>query len=100
MLATLWVHGDSGEVGLEMSQPAGMKESLPVYAVVLPADEEGNPVADAEAVFCGVAKENGKLQIKVPGDNANGYVLGLVQPSEDYGSMTLTVPEKLDKKTG
>lgn len=99
MLATLWVHGDSGEVGLEMSQPAGMKESLPVYAVVLPADEEGNPVADAEAVFCGVAKENGKLQIKVPGDNANGYVLGLVQPGVDYGSMTLTVPEKLDRKS-
>lgn len=99
MLATLWVHGDSGEVGLEMSQPAGMKESLPVYAVVLPADEEGNPVADAEAVFCGVAKENGKLQINVPGDNANGYVLGLVQPGEDYGSMTLTVPEKLDRKS-
>lgn len=99
ILAALWVHSDNHEAALRLSKPALMKADLPVYLAVMAVNEEGLPdETNPTVMFYGVDSQDGELLANVLGENENGYAVALVQPTENYGSMAITMPETLDEK--
>ncbi|EFB74466.1 right-handed parallel beta-helix repeat-containing protein [Subdoligranulum variabile] len=96
VLAALWVHSDSQKAALNLSKPTTMQTGMHAYLAVIPVNEEGLPEEDATVTFYGVASQSDKLLATVAGDNPNGYAVALVQPTADYGTMTITVPEQVN----
>ncbi len=82
------------------ASPAAMRitgtafdETLPVYAILIPTGEDGNPAADAQAVILR-APAGGEIALTVPASE-NGYAVALVQPDADYGTVTVSGPESV-----
>lgn len=92
-LASLWALSDEPITVLEISKPVGATTS-PIYAGVVAVSESGEPVEGASVNFYPVVEQNGKLTIQFP-STTNGSVVALVQPTEDYGSMTASAPDAL-----
>ena len=89
LIASFWAQSASNETW-ELS---GLKrvESLPVYALVMPTDSEGNVADGAKAAVYAVTIDGDTWRFAVPAGGTSGYVVGLVQPTEDYGTLALTV---------
>ena len=97
LLASFWAQSASNETW-ELSGLTKDKAQLPVYALVMPTDPEGNVAGEAEAAVYAVTIDGDTWRFAVPAGETNGYVVGLVQPSEDYGTLTLTPnPETLQE---
>ncbi len=91
LLASFWAQADNNQTWvLSGLEKATEKTQLPVYALVMPTDIDGNVGADTEAtVYAVTVNADGTWSFTVPGGNTNGYVVGLVQPTTDYGTLTL-----------
>lgn len=89
LIASFWAQSASNETW-ELS---GLKrvESLPVYALVMPTDPEGNVADGAKAAVYAVTIDGDTWRFAVPAGGTSGYMVGLVQPTEDYGTLALTV---------
>ncbi|MDY5014838.1 MAG: S-layer homology domain-containing protein [Eubacteriales bacterium] len=92
VLATFWT---------QRNNPAALTvggltidESLPVYAILIPTGEDGNPAADAQAVILRAPAGGGEIALTVPASE-NGYAVALVQPDADYGTVTISGPESV-----
>ena len=97
LIASFWAQSASNETW-ELSGLTKDKAQLPVYALVMPTDPEGNVAGEAEAAVYAVTIDGDTWRFAVPAGETNGYVVGLVQPSEDYGTLTLTPnPETLQE---
>lgn len=91
LLASFWAKTDNNQTWV-LSGLTKTSDNLPVYALVMPTDIEGNVVADTEAtVYAVTVNADGTWRFAVPAGETNGYVVGLVQPTEDYGTLALTV---------
>ncbi len=92
LIASFWAQADNSQTwvlsGLEKETG---KEQLPVYALVMPTDPEGNVADRAEAAVYAVTIDGDTWRFAVPAGGTSGYVVGLVQPTEDYGTLALTV---------
>lgn len=92
LIASFWAQADNSQTwvlsGLEKETG---KEQLPVYALVMPTDPEGNVADGAKAAVYAVTIDGDTWRFAVPAGETNGYVVGLVQPTEDYGTLALTV---------
>ena len=101
LLASFWAQADNSQTWV-LSGLTKTSDNLPVYALVMPTDIEGNVVADTEAtVYAVTVNADGTWSFTVPGGKATGYVVGLVQPSENYGTLTLVAnPATLTEDVG
>ena len=103
LLASFWAQADNNQTwvlrGLEKETG---KEQLPVYALVMPTNAEGDAQDGTEAtVYAVTVNTDGTWSFTVPGGNTNGYVVGLVQPTTDYGALTLVAnPATLTEDVG
>ena len=103
LLASFWARTDNNQTwvlsGLEKETD---KTQLPVYALVMPTGAEGNVGADTEAtVYAVTVNADGTWSFTVPGGNTKGYVVGLVQPTTYYGTLTLVAnPATLTEGVG
>ena len=103
LLASFWAQADNNQTwvlrGLEKETG---KEQLPVYALVMPTDAEGDVGADTEAtVYAVTVNADGTWSFTVPDGNTYGYVVGLVQPTTNYGTLTLVAnPATLTEDVG
>lgn len=92
LIASFWAQADNSQTwvlsGLEKETG---KEQLPVYALVMPTDPEGNVADGAKAAVYAVTIDGDTWRFAVPAGGTSGYVVGLVQPTEDYGTLALTV---------
>lgn len=89
LLASFWAKTDNNQTWV-LSGLTKTSDNLPVYALVMPTDIEGNVVADTEAtVYAVTVNADGTWSFTVPGGKATGYVVGLVQPTKNYGTLTL-----------
>ena len=101
LLASFWAQADNNQTWV-LSGLTKTNVDLPVYALVMPTNAAGNVGADTEAtVYAVTVNADGTWSFTVPGGKATGYVVGLVQPSEDYGTLTLVAnPATLTEDVG
>ena len=97
-LVSLWSHNDKAITTLELSKPDTAQADLPIYAGVVAVGEDGKPAADADVTFYPVTEQNGNLSVDFH-TSISGSAVVLIQPTEDYGIMTLEAPEFLLGKT-
>lgn len=90
LIASFWAQSASNETW-ELSGLTKDNAQLPVYALVMPTDPEGNVADRAEAAVYAVTIDGDTWRFAVPAGGTSGYVVGLVQPTEDYGTLALTV---------
>lgn len=74
------------------------KANLPVYVVAIPTDANGAPSGAPE--FYSATVDGNNASFTLPKGNVNGYAVGLVQPTEDYGTLAATATESIQKIRG
>ena len=101
LLASFWAQADNSQTWV-LSGLTKTNVDLPVYALVMPTDAEGNVGTNTEAtVYAVTVNADGTWSFTVPGGKATGYVVGLVQPTKDYGTLTLVAnPATLTEDVG
>ena len=103
LLASFWAQADNSQTWvLSGLEKAADKEKLPVYALVMPTNAEGNVGTNTKAaVYAVTVNADGTWSFTVPAGETNGYVVGLVQPTKDYGTLTLVAdPATLTEDVG
>lgn len=93
-LATFWVQR-KGAVELTVGglSPA---DTLPVYVLTLPVDETGSVPAGAKAqVYAAQKTHEGDISLKLPDVSGNGFAVAIVQPTQDFGTLTISGPETI-----
>ena len=100
LIASFWAQADNSQTWV-LSGLTKDKAQLPVYALVMPTDAEGNVGTTEATVYAVTVNADGTWSFTVPGGNTNGYVVGLVQPTTDYGTLTLVAnPATLTEGVG
>lgn len=100
ILASLWLQSDEAET-LVLSGIEKEEQSLPVYALVMSTDADGQ--ASGTATVYQVEEADGTMQFTLPATGATGCAVALVQPTEDYGTLTIAgrpaaIQEEPDKE--
>lgn len=90
LIASFWAQSASNETWV-LSGLTKTNVDLPVYALVMPTNAEGNVADGAKAAVYAVTIDGDTWRFAVPAGETNGYVVGLVQPTKDYGTLALTV---------
>ena len=98
-LTTFWVQRD-GEA--ELTVGGLTLNDLPVYVLTLPVDETGNIFDDSNVQLYAAQKTDTEdIEVTLPDVSGNGYAVAIVQPSQEYGTLTISGPETIEKnKTG
>ena len=101
LLASFWAQADNSQTWV-LSGLTKTNVDLPVYALVMPTDAEGNVGTNTEATVYAVTENtDGIWSFTMPGGNEEGYVVGLVQPTTNYGTLTLVAnPATLTEDVG
>ena len=87
ILASLWLQSDEAET-LVLSGIEKTDSSLPVYALVMSTDADGQ--ASGTATVYQVEEADGTMQVTLPATGATGCAVALVQPTQNFGTLTLT----------
>ena len=93
-LATFWAQRN-GAVELTVGglSPA---DALPVYVLTLPVDETGSVPDGAKAqVYAAQKTPEGDISLKLPDVSGNGFAVAIVQPTQDFGTLTISGPETI-----
>ena len=100
LLASFWAQADNSQTWV-LSGLTKANVDLPVYALVMPTDAEGNVGTTEATVYAVTVNADGTWSFTMPGGNEEGYVVGLVQPTTDYGTLTLVAdPATLTEDVG
>ena len=92
-LASLWYYSSKPTTFI-LSKPAGLESNLPVYVAVTETGVDGKLPPEGKVTFYSVIEENGNWKVNLPASATNGSAIALVQPTSNYGSLTLTAPEE------
>lgn len=93
-LATFWVQRE-GAVDLTVGG-LNPDNALPVYVLALPVDETGSvPDGTAAQVYAAQKANDGNISLKLPNVSGNGYAVAIVQPTQDFGTLTISGPESI-----
>ena len=97
-LATFWMESETAQE-LTLSGLSSAGENLPIYALVMPTGEDGDIDDESSAaVYAVTGNGGGTYTLNLPATYETGWAVALVQPSEDYGTLTLTPnPETLQE---
>ena len=95
-LATFWAQRD-GAATLTVGGLA-VNDNLPVYVLALPVNENGAVAADAKEQVCAATKDKADtVSFILPNISGNGYAIAIVQPTMDYGTLTISGPETIEQ---
>jgi uncharacterized repeat protein (TIGR02543 family) len=110
-LATFWAQRD-GAATLSVGGLTSLNSDLPVYVLALPVDENGAAATSATArtaqdaqVYKAEKSGDSAVNFTLPdiygNGNGNGYAIAVVQPTQDYGTLSISGPATLqENKTG
>ena len=93
-LATFWVQRNGAvELVVDGLSPV---DALPVYVLALPVDETGSVLAGAKAqVYAAQKTPEGDISLKLPDVSGDGFAVAIVQPTQDFGTLTISGPETI-----
>ncbi|GEM_PF-4907657 len=91
-IATLWRSSDKTDLAFS---DVTFDSSAPVYVIEMTADENGNAVSGTEKVYKATVAET--INVTLPAAGQNGSVVALVQPTVDYGTLTISQDESITK---
>lgn len=96
-LATFWAQRD-GAASMEIG---GLKlnDELPVYVLTQKTDENGLPAKGAFINVYRASVSDGKVSLMLPAADVggNGCAVAIVQPTKDFGTLTIVGPEKINE---
>lgn len=97
-LATFWVESETAQE-LTLSGLSSVEEKLPIYALIMPTGDDGVILTESSAaVYAVTGNGDDTYTLNLPATYETGWAVALVQPSEDYGTLTLTPnPETLQE---
>ena len=97
-LATFWVESETAQE-LTLSGLSSVEEELPIYALVMPTGDEGVILTESSAtVYAVTGNGDGTYTLNLPATYETGWAVALVQPTNNYGTLTLTPnPETLQE---
>ena len=99
-LATFWVESETAqELTLSGLASISLDDTLPIYALVMPTGKDGDIDDGSSAVvYAVIGNGDDTYTLNLPATYETGWAVALVQPSEDYGTLTLTPnPETLQE---
>ena len=98
-LATFWVESETAQELTLSGLSDDVDAALPIYALVMPTGEDGGILNETSAaVYAVTGNGDDTYTLNLPATYETGWAVALVQPSEDYGTLTLTPnPETLQE---
>lgn len=100
-LATFWTQRD-GAASLTVGGLKLPENNLPVYVLTQKTGADGKPAPDALVhTYAATVGDDGNVNFTLPsGDmNGNGCAVAIVQPTTDYGTLTISGPDTLQQNT-
>ena len=99
-IATFWAQRNGGSELTVGGLVAN--DDLPVYVLTLPVDETGAvSTGAAPKVFAAQKTGNtGKVKFTLPDVSGNGCAVALAQPTANFGSVVISGPTDIDRKSG
>lgn len=101
-LATFWVQRD-GAAALTIGGLA-LDSKLPVYVLTQKTRDDGMPASSGAPINTyAAAVDDGNVRFTLPAADVNGSgcAVAIVQPTQDFGTLTISVPETIKQnKTG
>ena len=77
-----------------------LNTSLPVYVLTLPVNETGAVPVDAKVqVYTAKQSGGGEVSFTVPDVSDNGRAVAIVQPTQDYGTLTISGSDTIQQNT-
>lgn len=92
-LAVFWMQSDRAQK-LDFSNVGGSSynASRPIYALVMETNSDGTvPSGTAATVYAVTKNADGTMTLPMPATGENGCAVTLVQPTADYGTLTMEV---------
>lgn len=92
-LAVFWMQSDHAKK-LIFSNVGGnsYNSGLPIYALVMETGVDGTvPSGTTAAVYAVTKNADGTMTLTIPATSENGCAIALVQPTADYGTLTMEV---------
>lgn len=92
-LSAFWMHSDHAqELVFTNIGGASYDSSLPIYALVMETGADGTVPSGTTATVYAVTKNaDGTMTLAIPATGENGCAIALVQPTTDYGTLTMEV---------
>ena len=92
-LAVFWMQSDlAQELVFTNIDRTSYDSGLPIYALMMGTDADGTVLSGATAMVYAVTKNaDGTMSLTIPATGENGCAIALVQPTSDYGTLTLEV---------
>ncbi len=99
-LATFWMQRASAAT-LTVGGLTKVDNSLPVYVLVQETNADGTPENEAAVSAYRAELADGNVTFTIPDGYLNGCAVAIVQPSQDYGTLTISGPAAIKQnKTG
>ena len=100
-IATFWTQRD-GAASLTVGGLKQLENNLPVYVLTQKTGADGKPAPDALVhTYAATVDADGNVNFTLPsGDmNGNGCAVAIVQPTTDYGTLTISGPATIQQNT-
>lgn len=99
-LAVFWMQSDRVQQLTFSIDETACNSSLPIYALAMETDADGTVLTGAAATVYAVTKNaDGTMTLAIPATGENGCAIALVQPTADYGTLTMEVtPDSIGSK--
>ena len=100
-LATFWMKSETAQE-LTLSGLSSVEEKLPIYALVMPTGKDGDIDDESSAaVYAVTGNGDDTYTLNLPATYETGWAVALVQPTKDYGTLTLVAdPATLTEDVG
>ncbi len=97
-LATFWMESETAQE-LTLSGLSSVEEKLPIYALIMPTGDDGVILTESSAtVYAVTGNGDDTYTLNLPATYETGWAVALVQPTTNYGTLTLTPnPETLQE---
>ncbi len=94
-LATFWAQRD-GAATLTVGNLTNLNSGLPVYVLALEVNDKGEPTGTGVQIYAAQkSSEVDTVSFTLPDISGNGYAIAVVQPTADYGTLTISGPETI-----
>ena len=98
-LATFWAQRDDGAATLRVGGLTTLDSNLPVYVLALPVSDTGAASDVPAQVYAAqeTTEADTTVNFTLPDISGDGYAIAIVQPTADYGTLTISGPATIQE---